>query len=351
MSGDTINNLTQLTLPLGQDDVRMIGRGAQTFQSPVTNPVYPIPILFGVTSADSAPRGLISDDPTVWWETVDMPVYLNGSQSNWSDAVYVPEWKLLFACAALNNGGNKNVIAASRDGRKWAGRGDDLTAVHNGIAWAPSISTLCIVGAAGTTTSNRVRTSTDGIVWTERALPTINITLNCVAWSPTLSRFVAMGSSNVVFTSPDGITWTQRTAPVSGGSWRRVLWAGGTHNKFYALDGNNVANSSDGITWSALTNVFSGNLRGFAFSPSLNTLVTTDANSNNFISHSTNGTTWNNHTVTGFWEDCCWSPRLNKFIAAGSGRLGTSTDGATWTNAAQSAIARNLSWSRLIATQ
>jgi hypothetical protein len=333
MSGKKINALDVLTLPLLQDDERVVGRGTKSYRTKVINPV--------------------SDDPLTWWEKVDMPVYINGTQSSWYDALYAPELKTLFAVAGLNGGSNRNVIAASRDGRKWAGRSDDSTAVHKGIAWAPSIPLLCIAGEAGSTTSARIRTSPDGYIWTERSLPTINQTLRCIAWSPTLSLFVAMGTSNSVFTSPDGVTWTSRTGPVGGGSWRRVIWCGGTVNKFYAMDGNNVASSSNGTTWSAVTFVFGGNGQGFAFSPTLNRLVFTDANSNNFISHSDNGTTWNNHTVgpPGFWHDCAWSPLLGKFITIGGRNLAHSADGITWTLVTQSALPGNGSYTRLIATQ
>jgi hypothetical protein len=243
------------------------------------------------------------------------------------------------------------VIAASRDGRRWAGRSNDDTAIHKGIAWAPSIPLLCICGEAGSTTSNRIRTSPDGLTWTERALPTINQTLRCIAWSPTLSLFVTMGTSNSVFTSPDGINWTSRTGPVGGGTWRRVIWCGGGVNKFYALDGNNVASSSDGITWSAVTFVFSGNLQGFTFSPTLNRLVTSDANNNSFIAHSDNGTAWTTHTTSGSWQDVAWSAKLGKFIAVGTRSIAHSTDGITWTLVAQSALAVTMAFTRLIATQ
>jgi hypothetical protein len=351
MSGFQINGLDVLPLPLQQDDERIVGRGTHSYRTKLINPTQPVPILLGLTDSNSTPRGQISDDPLTWWEPVDMPNYLNGTPSNWYDAVYAPELKTLFAVAGLNGGSNRNVIVASRDGRRWAGRSNDDTAVHKGIAWAPSIPLLCIAGEAGSTTSNRIRTSPDGLVWTERALPTINMTLRCIAWSPTLSLFVAMGASNVVFTSPDGITWTQRTAPVGGLSWRRVLWAGGTHNKFYAMDGNNVASSSDGITWSAVTFVFGGNGQGFTFSPTLNRLVFTDANTNNFIAHSDNGTTWTSHTVSGAWHDCAWSAKLGKFIAVGTRSIAHSTDGITWTLVAQSALAVTMAFTRLIATQ
>jgi hypothetical protein len=349
MSGKKISALDPLVLPQAFGDTKIIGRGTKSYRADVLTPL-PIPTLIGLSQSDSAPRGIISDDPTVWWDHVNMPLYINGSQSNWADVVYAPALKQLFAVAALNGGSNRNVIAASRDGRTYAGRWDDTNTVNNGIAWSPSLGMLCICASAGLSTTDRIITSTDGLIWTRRNLPTASISLTCIAWSPTLNLFCAMGSSNAVYTSPDGITWTQRTGPVSGGSWRRVLWAGGTHNKFYALDGNNVARSSDGITW-AMTFVFSGNGRGLVFSDTLNTLVFTDANTNNFISHSTNGTTWNNHTVAGFWQDVAWSPRLGLFIAVGAKNMATSPDGVTWTLYTSSPIAGEFTFARLIATQ
>jgi hypothetical protein len=352
-SGFTIDQLTSLTTPTQTDDVQIIGRGAQSFKAPLTTPL-PIPILVGLT--DQGPdqeRCMISDDPLVWWELARMPRYANGSASVWKDLVYASSLKQLFAVAGLNNGGNKNTIAASRDGRQWAGRGDDATAANNGIAWAPSIPLLCVVGSSGTTTSNRVRTSPDGFTWTERALPTINIALNSVAWSPSLALFCAVGDSNTIFTSPDGITWTSRTGPTGGiGSFRRIIWAGGSFNKFVAFDGNRVGISSDGISWGASVSVLGGNGRGLAFSPSLGVIVVTDANTNNFISHSTNGTSWTNHTVTGSWHDVAWSARLALFIAVSNYRIATSPDGSTWTRYDQTPVAAAFSnWVRLIATQ
>jgi hypothetical protein len=354
MPGFHIDALDILPLPVQTDDEAMVGRGSQTFRTPITSPLLPIPTLIGLT--DQGPdqeRCMISDDPLVWWELARMPRYPNGSASVWKDLVYVSALKQIFAVAGLNNGGNKNTIAASRDGRQWAGRGDDATAANNGIAWSPSLALLCVVGSSGTTTSNRVRTSPDGFTWTERALPTINIALNSVAWSPTLALFCAVGDTNTIFTSPDGITWTSRTGPTGGiGSFRRIIWAGGTLNKFVAFDGNRVGVSSDGINWGASNSAMSGNGRGLAFSPTLNVIVLTDANTNNLIVHSTNGTSFTNHTVTGSWHDVAWSPRLGLFIAVSNYRIATSPDGTTWTRYDQTPVAAAFTnWTRLIATQ
>jgi hypothetical protein len=356
MSGFHQNELDPLVLPLLQTDNRLIGRGTQTYRSLVNNPMQPVPVLMGMTDSNSTPRAQISDDPLTWWEPVDMPVYLNGSPSNWYDAVYAPELKTLFAVAGLNGGSAKNAIGASRDGRRWAGRGQDDTAIHKGIAWAPSIPLLCICGEAGSTTSNRIRTSPDGIIWTERALPTINQTLRCIAWSPTLGRFVTMGTSNAVFTSSDGVNWTSRTGPTgSNNSWRRVIWCGGTLNKFVAFDGNNTATSSDGITWAAAVGAsMPGNGQGLAYDPVGNILVISDANSNSTINHSSNGgVTWNTHTVgsSAVWQDVVWSPLLGKFISVGTRSIAHSTNGSAWTVITQSAIAVSMAFTRLIATQ
>jgi hypothetical protein len=83
MSGFHQNELDPLVLPLLQTDNRLIGRGTQTYRSLVNNPMQPVPVLMGMTDSNSTPRAQISDDPLTWWEPVDMPVYLNGSPSNW----------------------------------------------------------------------------------------------------------------------------------------------------------------------------------------------------------------------------------------------------------------------------
>jgi hypothetical protein len=356
MSGLKIDELDLLTTPALLTDERLVGRGSETFRTPLRTAGAP-PTILGVIDS-GFPRCSFTHDPLVWWDMAQMPQYVNGSESSWSDVIWVPSRQEFWAIAALNNGGNRNVIAVSKDGVRWSGRANDATTVNTGIAFAPTLGTsgrFCICRQAGSTTSNRIWTSDDGFTWTERALPTININgLACIAWSPALSLFVVMGSSNTVFTSPDGITWTSRTGPTSGGAWRRVLWAA-AHAKFYAFDGNSAAQSADGINWGAVSSVLPGNGRGWAFSESLGVLVATDANNNSTIKHSTNGTSWTSHTVTGtfhgIWQDVVWSEHEGKFIAVGGFQIAHSPDGNTWTVVSNSPFPQSSGVNRLCVTR
>lgn len=330
--GVKINALDPLSLPIRTTDNKIIGRGTQSFRTPVLTP-DPLPILAAVV--DSGPpslRGMISWDPINFWEQVHLPVFANNSGSSWADLIYVDAYKELWAVAALNGGDNKNTIAVSKDGRNWSGRSSDETSVNNGIAYSPSLDLFVVCRGGGITTSDRIFTSNDhGRTWTTRTLSVASVDLRCVAWSPTLSLFCAMGVSNAVWTSPDGTNWTQRTGPTSGGTWRKILWAGGTHNRFYATDTNNLARSSDGTSWAMSAMGIGGNGKGLSFSEPLNTIVCSDASANNLIVHSTNGTSFTPHTVSGNWYDTCYSAELGLFIAYGLRRIATSPDGATWT--------------------
>src|SRR3954468_22069687 len=203
MAGKTYDLLDPLpsAAPVLDTDYRLLGRGTTTYKHAMTNAILdPMPILIGVTDAGpAAERCQYTDDPLAWWEIARMPLYTNGSGSQWVDLVYIPEMKQTFAVANLNNGGNKNVIASTRDGRNWSGRADDQTTANNGIAWSPALGLIAIARSSGSTTSNRIMTSPDGNTWTERALPVINIALNTIAWSPTQAIFVAMGDTNAVY--------------------------------------------------------------------------------------------------------------------------------------------------------
>ena len=69
--------------------------------------------------------------------------------------------------------------------------------------------------------------------------------LNDLAWSDTLTRYVAVGSGGNVFFSDDGTSWTPRTAGT--GSLRSVTWDG---SQYVAVgDGGAVFTSATANTW------------------------------------------------------------------------------------------------------
>ena len=74
------------------------------------------------------------------------------------------------------------------------------------------------------TSSTMAASSTDGITWTERTLPSSVVSWWSVTYGGGL--FVAVGlSSTIAASSTDGITWTQRTMP-SSASWTSVAYGG-----------------------------------------------------------------------------------------------------------------------------
>ena len=90
--------------------------------------------------------------------------------------------------------------------------------------------------------------STDGITWTARTLP------SSTSWQSVTygdGTFVVVSDSEAAASSTDGITWTARTLP-SSATWLSVTYGDGT---FFAvaLSSAAAASSTDGITWTART--------------------------------------------------------------------------------------------------
>lgn len=120
-----------------------------------------------------------------------------------------------------------------------------LTSI-SAFAWSPSLSRLVALGDV------YLYSDDGGINWTETTKPTIfaNDT-NSLVWSPSAQIFVCVLNNNFdtdcVVTSPDGITWTVRTAPVTG-HWNAVCDVGGY---FVAVgnDGKCMHSADGGITW------------------------------------------------------------------------------------------------------
>ncbi len=95
----------------------------------------------------------------------------------------------------------------------WAEQANPKNSDLNAIAWSESLSLFVAVGVADGVDAYIV-TSPDGITWTEQANPK-NFDLNAIAWNGSL--FVAVGLADgvdaYIVTSPDGITWTERVNP------------------------------------------------------------------------------------------------------------------------------------------
>ncbi|MEI7775752.1 MAG: PKD domain-containing protein, partial [Verrucomicrobiota bacterium] len=217
-------------------------------------------------------------------------------------------------------------------------RTSSTTSDINAVAASPTL--IVAVGDHGSgSSSNVIRTSPDGVVWTERAVSesTFNLYLECVTWDGT--RFIVGGrdysdSSNffygVIYTSADGLVWTRRYSSSMGKTVIRSVCA--ANNVILAVgDSGTVLRSVDGGTsWTAITgipSVSSGSMscRGIAFGGGL-FVVTARAEplvtGNGVVCTSPTGETWTDQTSgAGFsstYEDFQKIAYLNgKFIASG----------------------------------
>jgi hypothetical protein len=148
--------------------------------------------------------------------------------------------------------------------------GGEIYASPNGISWSDApqgtvsgffecgiyVSSLNRTFVAGTSFRyvNAIPTATTAWTGTPTGLLT---TMTGVAWSPTLSLAVAVGTQGV-FSSPDLITWTRRTTLGNNA----VAWCG---DQFVAVgNGGRILTSPNGVTWTSRTSGTTENLTGVA---------------------------------------------------------------------------------------
>lgn len=128
------------------------------------------------------------------------------------------------------------------------------------IAYAPGIDTFVIVGT-GSASKTMISSSTGGYNNWEPRVVGVDGVLRAVAWSPSLSRFVAVGSSDInksstdtepndgyVYMSSDGIAWTHeymqcRLTAVTWIEELGIFLAAGYGHHF------DFVTSEDGLNW------------------------------------------------------------------------------------------------------
>lgn len=237
-----------------------------------------------------------------------------------------------------------NAILTSTDGLNWTNR-----AVPNmGSPWkalAFGNGAFVAVASGGASGQTRMIRSTDGINWTSTN-PGIQVSWTSITYGNGLFVAVACGTGTGgtcntsagtrVVTSPDGITWTARTAPAA--LWNAVTYGNGLFVAVSESNGpNNVMTSPDGITWTARTapngmwgDVEYGNGRFVA---------TAWSKVSNLVMTSPDGITWTSRSVTeeDGYTSLVFSSGL--FVTAwydtdksgNPSSISTSPDGVTWT--------------------
>ena len=163
--------------------------------------------------------------------------------------------------AALSHGGGGGSRISS-DGINWTSGSAFSGKEYRDMIWVGGTHQI-FVAVAENFTSNQIATSTDGLNWTQRTTPAVQLTT--VAYSPNLDLFVAMGSNGPgsihhIFTSPDAITWTEISEVEAGidnifdGQIKRVVWSG---TEFLAVRGgqnHTSLTSTNGVNWTEIQN-------------------------------------------------------------------------------------------------
>lgn len=210
------------------------------------------------------------------------------------------------------------------------------TALANAVAvaWSPSLGMFAATTSGSGT--NKIQTSTDGLSWTTRTVPSGS--WNSICWSPSLGMFVAVGNgTNRVVTSTNGTTWTARSA--SSVNWTKVIWTDGL-NMFVAIASvagtTCIMTSANGTSWSNRTAAVANGtvFVDIAWSSQLSRLVIFcgaegGSGTDYYHQYSNNGTSWikSNLSPTGAQYCGAWLYGSNQFFA--DGEL-VSDDGITW---------------------
>ena len=180
---------------------------------------------------------------------------------------------------------------------KYCAYGTSITASTSDlITWQTSNSTWSNVASNGTifcgiNTNENYGTSSDGINWTSRTLPTA-VTVKNISCNG--SVFTIFASSSLYFTSSDGINWTQRSFNLLPKlNWYSIVYNG---SKFCTIANNSSVSSisSDGINWTQGTLPTSTNWYDVAWNGSKFCAISKNSS---FCATSTDGINWSNNNI------------------------------------------------------
>ena len=144
-----------------------------------------------------------------------------------------------------------DIAAISTDGVTWTQYALPInmsTFQSNSITYGNNM----FVAVAG---KNQIITSDNGINWTQRILPTIPSSISAT-WSDVAygnGKFVAISQSNIAAISTDAINWTEISLPLAG---REVVYG---NDRFVILSGSTCMTSTDGISWTIGTTPLTNN--------------------------------------------------------------------------------------------
>ena len=252
---------------------------------------------------------------------INWPGLFTGGGDLYREVCWSHELEIFVAVCAIGS----NNISRSSTGTGWSTVTANTTGLV-GVCWSAELGIFVAVGDSGT----RVRTSKDGITWSEPSIsqPPPLSSWNTVCWSAELCLFVAVAnastSSGRVMISNNGSNWQEIIVELS--SWQGVCWSKQLGLFVAVADGGNnrVMISNNGITWKSI-NVPSYSYTCVCWSAELGIFV---AGADYNIVYSANGINWTLVTISNsvsYFRSISWSPELGIFTAAGNNLIMTSS--------------------------
>lgn len=224
----------------------------------------------------------------------------------------------------------RKVISRSTALRNW--QPQDVTAgaptrLH-GVAFGDAAGRVVAVGSG-----SDILWSKSGFRWQAATYSGAN-PLRAVAYSEVRAVWLAVGDlADYGYASSSATAWTDGTRP-HGQGLKAVVDADGF---FIAVgDAGTIETTPDGVTWTTRTSGIVTQLRGVAYSPSLDVAVAVGIGG--VIRYSLDGgETWAGATsgTTDILNAVAWDPHSAQFIAVSEdGGIFTSDDGQAWTETA-----------------
>ena len=238
--------------------------------------------------------------------------------AGWNGIVWNPTSEKFLAISS-----NGNESATSADGTSWVTSTVTGTAPGTNVIWNSSLGIYAGVG--GGVNSGDFTSSIDGITWT--SVDSLIATTSGIVWSDELSLYVISGQTagfvGAFSSSSDGLSWTSTSTAGVTQIYKNVAWSP-ILTRFVAVsDGvGRIATSSNGTSWATYSET--GDFTNIVWSPRVELFVAVGITSpsNKYSSTGLTGT-WT--TVSGLgtqnYNSVTWSPGLQNFYIAGDSNI------------------------------
>lgn len=229
----------------------------------------------------------------------------------------------------------------SPDGIAWELTGTDFSDAR-ALAWSPTLSLYIAVGDAG-----YIATSTNGISWNILDPAPTTSSLYGVSWLN--GRFYAVGEAGIILSSVDGLDWVIATTPAYSFDLKSIAWNGKNDaDALYVATGYGTAfTSNDGDIWVQASEPPPGYNDSVAWGGGTANCFVAVGLSNHIFS-SPDGEIWTRRFLDADpvyaqldLDEVVWTG--TRFVAVGQkGTILASLDGATWSMIASGADLRGL---------